>query len=57
MASTTLRIFTKNISPHVKIRFEQVRCGHHLRGKPPTIALTLQKRLECKKKKKILINS
>ncbi|XP_003693493.2 39S ribosomal protein L38, mitochondrial [Apis florea] len=56
MASTTLRIFTKNISPHVKIRFEQVRCGHHLRGKPPTIALTLQKRLELLKKESPKVN-
>ncbi|XP_006615534.1 39S ribosomal protein L38, mitochondrial [Apis dorsata] len=49
MASTALRVFTKNVSSHVKIRFEQVRYGHHLRGKPPTIALTLQQRLKLLK--------
>lgn len=50
MANIALRVFTKtHISLHVKIRFEQVRYGH-LRGKPPTIALSLQQRLKCKKK-------
>lgn len=50
MANIALRVFTKtHISSHVKIRFEQVRYGH-LRGKPPTIALSLQQRLKCKKK-------
>ncbi|KAG6797650.1 39S ribosomal protein L38, mitochondrial [Apis mellifera caucasica] len=50
MANIALRVFTKtHISSHVKIRFEQVRYGH-LRGKPPTIALSLQQRLKLLKK-------
>lgn len=48
MANPVLRSFIKDISSRLKIRVEQVRHGHHLRGKPPTIALTLQQRLQCK---------
>lgn len=48
MANPILRSFIKDIPSRLKIRVEQVRHGHHLRGKPPTIALTLQQRLQCK---------
>ncbi|XP_034175192.1 mitochondrial ribosomal protein L38 [Osmia lignaria lignaria] len=46
MANTVFRIFTRDVSPRLTIRMEQVRCGHHLRGKPPTIARNLKQRLE-----------
>ncbi|XP_003484651.1 39S ribosomal protein L38, mitochondrial [Bombus impatiens] len=49
MANPVLRSFIKDIPSCLKIRVEQVRHGHHLRGKPPTIALTLQQRLQLLK--------
>ncbi|XP_033183527.1 mitochondrial ribosomal protein L38 [Bombus vancouverensis nearcticus] len=49
MANPVLRSFIKDIPSRLKIRVEQVRHGHHLRGKPPTIALTLQQRLQLLK--------
>ena len=49
MANPALRSFIKHISSRLKIHVEQIRHGHRLRGKPPTVALTLQQRLEREK--------
>lgn len=46
MANTVFRIFTRDVSPRLTIRMEQVRYGHRLRGKPPTIARNLKQRLD-----------
>ncbi|CAK9802431.1 39S ribosomal protein L38, mitochondrial [Anthophora plagiata] len=49
MANVVLRIFTKDLPSRLKIHLGQVRHGHHLRGKPPTIARSLKQRLELLK--------
>ncbi|XP_043248383.1 39S ribosomal protein L38, mitochondrial [Colletes gigas] len=46
MANRGFRMFAKDFLPSMKIRIEQIRNGHHIRGKPPTIARTLKQRLE-----------
>ncbi|KOC61450.1 39S ribosomal protein L38, mitochondrial [Habropoda laboriosa] len=47
MANVALRIFTKDVPSRLaKIHLEHVRHGHHMRGKPPTVALSLKQRLE-----------
>ncbi|XP_076286146.1 mitochondrial ribosomal protein L38 [Lasioglossum baleicum] len=45
MATRLFRIFTNDFSPSSRICIGQVRHGHHIRGKPPTVARTLQQRL------------
>ncbi|CAL7943984.1 unnamed protein product [Xylocopa violacea] len=46
MGSTALQTIIKDVLVPMKICLRQVRYGHRLRGKPPTIALTLKQRLE-----------
>ncbi|CAD1470413.1 unnamed protein product [Heterotrigona itama] len=52
MANPALRSLVKlgGTSSRLKIHVEQIRHGHHLRGKPPHVALTLQQRLELLRK-------
>lgn len=45
MATRLFQIFTNDFSPPSRICIGLVRHGHHIRGKPPTIARTLQQRL------------
>ncbi|XP_076248768.1 mitochondrial ribosomal protein L38 isoform X2 [Calliopsis andreniformis] len=47
--SRSLWILGRQLSPHSKIRLDQIRHGHHIRGKPPTIARTLKQRLDSLK--------
>ncbi|XP_076686200.1 mitochondrial ribosomal protein L38 isoform X2 [Andrena cerasifolii] len=49
MANKVFWIFAKHFPLHSKIRAEQIRHGHHIRGKPPTIARTLKQRLDSLK--------
>ncbi|XP_017893238.1 39S ribosomal protein L38, mitochondrial [Ceratina calcarata] len=46
MATIALRIVRKDVTSKLKVNLEQVRHGHHIRGKPPMIARTLKQRLE-----------
>lgn len=46
MATIALRIVRKDVTSKLRVHLEQVRYGHHMRGKPPTIARTLKQRLE-----------
>nr|XP_033331815.1 39S ribosomal protein L38, mitochondrial [Megalopta genalis] len=45
MATRLFRIFSNDFPPPSRICIVQIRHGHHLRGKPPTIARNLEQRL------------
>ncbi|XP_053970700.1 39S ribosomal protein L38, mitochondrial [Hylaeus volcanicus] len=46
MSNKIFQIYAKDFLPRIKIRIEQIRHGHRIRGKPPMIARTLKQRLE-----------